>query len=175
VIGVDDDELLAELRMLFAEADPVDPMIFQQARLAYGWRTIDADLAELAYDSLADRDVMAALRDGGLTASGPRLLGFGTDLTGEDDDAVSVEVEVVSDGAGAVLLGQIVPPGPATVQVARLGPAGRSGQTVRADPLGRFRIAPAPTGPARLRIETGDRVVETSWVSYAAENRIDRH
>jgi len=174
VIGVNDDELLAELREVFAEVDPIDPTLLEQARLAYTWRTIDADLAELAYDSVADREVMAAVRDDGLSGSGPRLLGFGTDLTGEDADALSVEVEVTTERGRTEVVGQILPPGPATVRLLRAAGRGAAEAAVTADDLGCFRIAPVPVGPVRLRIELGDRKVETSWVTYTNETPLHR-
>jgi hypothetical protein len=164
VSAVRDDELLAELRALFAELDPPDPVLVEQARMAFSWRTIDADLAELAYDSLADREVLAAVRDSGLPG-GPRLLGFDTELAGEDD-GLAVEVEVSVERGGPVLVGQLMPPTPATVTVHRFAAAPRSATVVPADDLGRFRIDPVPPGPVRLRIETADRVIETAWISY---------
>lgn len=167
-----DEELLAELRELLAELDPMDPLLLEQARVAYGWRTIDAELAELSYDSFADREVLAAVRDGGLPGSGPRLLGFGTDLSGDDENALTVEVEVTAGSGRGSLVGQLMPPLPALVYIERFDAGtGRGGATqtapVPADDLGRFRIDPVPVGPVRLRIDTGDRVIETSWVSYA--------
>jgi hypothetical protein len=166
VTAVRDDDLLAELRSLFAEIDPPDPVLLDQARLAFGWRTIDADLAELAYDSLADHEVMAAVRDGSLVGSGPRLLGFGTELAGEDD-GLAVEVEVSVERGRPTLVGQLMPPTPATVSVQRFGDALEAAVVLPADDLGRFRIDPVPSGPVRLRIDTGVRIIETSWVSYA--------
>ncbi|MEN3361898.1 MAG: hypothetical protein V7637_5880 [Mycobacteriales bacterium] len=163
--AVRDDELLAELRALFAELDPPDPVLVEQARMAFSWRTIDADLAELAYDSLADREVLAAVRDGGPPGTGPRLLGFGTELAGEDD-GLAVEVEVSAERGGPVLVGQLMPPTPATVTVHRFAGAPQPAAVVPADDLGRFRIDPVPPGPVRLRIDTGERVIETAWVSY---------
>jgi hypothetical protein len=165
VIAVRDDELLAELRTLFSEVDPPDPLLLEQARLAFAWRTIDADLAELAYDSVADLEVLAGVRDGGAAGSGPRLLGFGTDRAGED--GVTVEVEVNTERARSTLVGQLMPPMPATVSVYSSGTCTGPVAVLPADDLGRFRIDPVPIGPVRLRIDTGDRVIETSWVSYA--------
>jgi hypothetical protein len=167
VITVRDDELLAELRALFTQIDPPDPVLFDQARMAFSWRTIDADLAELAYDSLADLEVMAAVRDGSMVGSGPRLLGFGTELAGEDD-GLAVEVEVTTERGRPTLVGQLMPPTPATVSVQRFGAAPDAAPVVPADDLGRFRIDPVPPGPVRLRIDLGDRVIETSWVTYTA-------
>ncbi len=164
---LNDEELLGRLRALFARVDPVDPILLEHARFAFGWRTMDAELAELSYDSLADHEVMAAVRDGGLPGSGPRLLGFDTDVTGDADSALTVEVEVTADRRGACLVGQLMPPAPATVSLlsnARRRPVA----TVTADELGRFRLELVPSGPVRLRVEVGDRTVDTSWVSYAS-------
>jgi hypothetical protein len=167
VIAVRDDELLAELRALFTEIDPPDPALFDQAKMAFGWRTIDADLAELAYDSLADLEVMAAVRDGAMVGSGPRLLGFGTEPGGADDDLV-VEVEISVERGRPILVGQLMPPTAATVSVQCFNTDPQAAPVVPADDLGRFRVDPVPAGPVRLRIDLGDRVIETSWVSYAA-------
>lgn len=165
MITVRDDELLAELQTLFGEIDPPDPALLEQARMVFGWRTIDAELAELAYDSLADREVLAAVRDASLPGSGPRLLGFGTDFPGEDD-GLAVEVEVTVERGRPVLVGQLMPPTPATVTVHRFGPVTEPVAVVPADDLGRFRIDRVPGGPVRLRIDTGSHLIETSWVSY---------
>ena len=165
MITVRDDELLADLRNLFAELDPPDPTLLEQARMAFAWRTIDADLAELAYDSLADREVLAAVRDAAMPGTGPRLLGFGTESPG-DDDGLAVEVEVTTERGRPVLVGQLMPPTPATITVHSFGPAGAPAAVIPADDLGRFRIDPVPAGPVRLRIDTGESLIETSWVSY---------
>jgi len=160
-----DAELLARLRALFAEVDPVSPLLLEQARLAFGWRTLDAELAELSYDSLADRQMMAAVRDAGLPGTGPRLLGFDTDVTGEAESALTVEVEVTVDGGVPCLVGQLMPAAPATVSLLSSARPGAAVE-VSADELGRFRLEPVPTGPVRLRVQVGDRTVDTSWVSY---------
>jgi hypothetical protein len=165
VTTVRDDDLLADLRALFAEIDPPDPVLLDQARLAFSWRTIDADLAELAYDSLADLEVMAAVRDGSLVGSGPRLLGFGTELAGEED-GLAIEVEVSVERGRQTLVGQLMPPTPATVSVQRFGASAEATAVVAADDLGQFRIDPVPSGPVRLRIDIGTRIIETSWVTY---------
>ena len=51
-----DDELEAELRRLAADREPVPAELVQAALDAFGWRDIDAELAELVYDSLVDAD-----------------------------------------------------------------------------------------------------------------------
>ena len=66
------------------------------AKATFTWRTIDAELAELTFDSVADTDALAGVRGGG----GPRALTF------EHDDVV-VEVEVSEHAAGRTLVGQV--------------------------------------------------------------------
>ncbi len=104
---MNDDDLMDELRELLARVDPVDPRLLEQARFAYTWRTVDAELAELSFDSLVDRDVLAGVRDDGTATLGPRMLGFGAVVGGED---VAIEVEVGRGPGLPVLIGQLLPP-----------------------------------------------------------------
>ena len=41
----------AELRAIFAHLDPVPQLLDDAARAAFGWRTVDAEIAELLRDS----------------------------------------------------------------------------------------------------------------------------
>jgi hypothetical protein len=158
-----DDDLMEQLRTLFDRVDPVDPDLLERARFAYTWRTVDAELAELSFDSLVDREVVAGVRDGGTATLGPRLLGFGAVVGGED---VAIEVEITPGPGRPVLVGQLLPPGPGTVEVQ--SGTGRV-TAVRADDLGRFQVEPVPGGPLRLRVCLGGRRVQTTWVSYVRE------
>ncbi|MDN3351951.1 hypothetical protein [Actinomadura sp. DC4] len=75
-------------------------------------------------------------------------------FTGE---TTTVEVEV----AGGRLVGQVLPPGPAEIEVRSA--EGTTG--VPADDLGRFTVASA-AGPFSLRLRlAGDRTVVTDWIS----------
>ena len=47
--------LWQELRAAIATADPVPPEVLRAARESFTWRTIDAELAALTYDSVIDR------------------------------------------------------------------------------------------------------------------------
>lgn len=153
VVVVRQEELIAELRALFDSVDPVPPAVLEQASDLYGWRTVDAELAELSYDSLVDRGGLAGVRHAGLTDSGLRLLGFETGAGGH----TGIEIEV----SGRRLLGQLVPAAPANVHVqCSRGPTIR----VEADDLGRFRVEPVPRGPARLLIEYPHRTIGTAWM-----------
>jgi hypothetical protein len=143
----DDDILLAELgRALRAEQSPAD--LIADAKALYTWRTIDAELAALAYDSAA------GLEEAGMRGQPAPL----RTLTFEAR-AISLELSI----AGGALLGQFVPPQPGTVKV---GTTAAVVATVPVDEVGCFAIRPVPAGPFRLQCTTaaGEQVV-TSWIS----------
>ncbi len=162
---VDDDGLMEELRALFAAAEPVDPRLLDSGRMAFAWRSIDAELAELSYDSFVDSEMLAGVRDDGASVGAPRLLGFGAV---QGDDEFLIEVEVLARRGGPALTGQLVPPVPATVQVQ--SSTGRCFR-VPADDLGRFHVDVLPRGPVRLRVEGPGRAVQTTWLCYARSGR----
>jgi hypothetical protein len=142
-----DDALLAELgEVLRADGPTAD--VIAAAKELFTWRTVDAELAALTFDSLLDDDP-AAVR---ATAAAPRLLTF-------EAAGVTVELEVELDvgaasGASRRLVGQVVPPRSGRVE---LVVDGRSRQTP-VDDVGRFVVAlPDEPGPIRLRLTTGGR------------------
>lgn len=156
----DDEDLMNELRSLFTRLDPVEPGMVAQARSAYTWRTVDAELAELSFDSLLDRELAGSVRDDGTATLGPRMLGFGA-VVGDED--VAIEVEISPGPGDPVLIGQLLPAAAGTVELQR---ADGCTSVVRADDLGRFRVEPVPAGPLRLRMRHAGRIVQTTWVSY---------
>ncbi|HET8659493.1 MAG TPA: hypothetical protein VFM55_10900 [Micromonosporaceae bacterium] len=142
----DDDRLIAMLGEALREADAVPRELADAGRAAYAWRGIDAELAALVYDSehepTATRTDTATLR--ALTFASPRL---------------SIELEVV-DGC---LIGQVVPPGAARVELQT--PDGETA-SFTADELGCFTVGALPGGPFRLRCRMGASVdVLTSWIT----------
>ncbi len=64
------DRLWRVLAAVMREADPVPPEILQSGRDSLAWRTIDAELAALTYDSAAEPPAAAVVR----ASEGPRLL-----------------------------------------------------------------------------------------------------
>lgn len=140
----EDETLLQALRAAALRHDPVPPALLEASRAALSWRTVDAELAALSYDSTLDAAVSAGVRGG----EGPRSLVFET-------DAVAVEVEVHADGGARRLLGQLAPPQAATVAVRH----GGGTVTVEADDAGRFAVEQVPPGPVRLRLELAGGVV----------------
>lgn len=155
----DDDALLAELRAVVGQLDPVPEPVRIAARAAIEWRTLEAELAALVHDSAtATGEAALAVRGAGE----PRSLTFEAEgLT------IEVEAEAQDDGDLLCLAGQLVPPQPAEVAI-------RHGDeeivAVRADERGRFLARGVASGPVSLRCRldgaSGDgRLVETAWLT----------
>jgi hypothetical protein len=140
----DDGLLEEELRRAAAVLDPVPAELQQLAVDAYALHDLDARVAELTFDSLVD-----ALPVRGAPAA-PRMLTFRA-------GGVTVDVEVTRDG----LLGQVLPPQPARIEVLG-GP--RPGSPLTADDLGRFTADVPLSGPFALRLRTAEDVVVTEWL-----------
>ncbi|MFC8372874.1 MULTISPECIES: hypothetical protein [unclassified Streptomyces] len=133
-----------ELRQAAAVLDPLPPALLQIAVDAYALHDLDARVAELTFDSLVDAIPVRGATDV------PRMLTF---TAGE----VTLDVEVTAEG----LMGQVLPPRPARVEVLG-GPQPTTPLT--ADDLGRFTTATPPSGPFALRLHTDDDVVVTEWL-----------
>lgn len=153
------DTLLVELGGLLDRIDPVPPELVEQARQIFCWRSIDTELAELSFDSL-DQDLALAMRSDGGSVLGPRMLGFGAVIDGED---LSIEVEVSATDGQCTMIGQLEPAGATTI-----GVQARGGEVIEVpvDGVGRFSVRPVPSGPVRLQIEHAGHLVQTTWVSY---------
>jgi hypothetical protein len=147
----DDDRLLASLDDALRSAQAVPRDLVEAAKAEYTWRSIDAELAALAYDSALEDSYATAAA----TRAEPAALRALTFVAPE----LTVELEVTPD----TLLGQVVPVHQGEVEV-RMA----SGQTVTAaiDEIGCFVVRPIPTEAFRLhcRTESGAAVL-TAWVS----------
>jgi hypothetical protein len=152
----DNSELEEELRRVVAQVDSVPLVVLEEAVDAFAWRTIDADLAELVFDSLVDRDKAALVRGTG-TEHG-RMLSFRS-------SSLTIEVEVTGTRASRRLVGQLVPPQRGSVDVRHRD----SVVTVEADELGRFSVGSLPAGPISLRCRPDSATVQhpvvTDWVT----------
>jgi len=131
----DDDALLAELGEVLRMYDDQPAGVIEAAKELFTWRTVDAELAALTFDSLLD-DEPAAVRS---TGTAPRALTF-------EADGIAVELEVES-GDTRRLVGQVVPPRPGHVELVVGGRTDR----VPVDDIGRFVIG-LPDEPARIRL-----------------------
>ena len=147
-----DEQLLADLR---AALSPLAAPPAEELKVAKGlfvWRTIDAELAELTHDSLLDGAEGRRTR----AAGRPRLLTFQV-------DGFSIDAEVDAANGARRLIGQIVPPGPADLELQ--SDAAQAATQTRADDRGRFVLPlPAQETRFRLRCVTAQHVVEMSWV-----------
>ena len=116
---------------------------------AYAWHNIDAELAQLTYDSQpATADRAAAVRS---EAASIRALTF-------TSARLSIELEVAEDS----LVGQIIPPRAGTLEVHTT--AGVTSSPV--DEIGCFAVDPIPASPFRLRCRTEDGAdVLTGWIT----------
>ena len=144
-----DDLLLAAIKAALSAWQDIPPEFIETARNAYGWLNIDAELAQVAYDSAHDLDTMAGLRSEPASA---RVLTFAS-------AHLTIELEAGEDA----LLGQVIPAGPGAIEIQ--APTGAA-LTVPADDLGCFRVSPVPSAPFRLSCRTsagGDLL--TGWVS----------
>jgi hypothetical protein len=145
----DDEQLLGALREAMRARQAVPLEIVETAKGAYAWHNIDAELAQLTYDSSRDQERRASVRS---ESASIRALTF-------TSAHMSIELEVTGDS----LLGQVMPPGEGTIEAQT-----RSGVTKAAlvDEIGCFSIEPAPAGPFRLHCHTARGLdVVTGWIT----------
>jgi hypothetical protein len=149
----EDEALLEELRGAARRFDPPPPPVLEAARASLTWRTVDAELAALRFDSVVDQ-ALATVR----SAEGPRLLTFAA-------PGLDIEVEVSPIGPRRQLVGQLVPAQAARIDVRHAGGV----TTVQADQLGRFGVEAISAGPVSLRChlatEPPTPPVVTEWIS----------
>ena len=145
----DDEQLLAALGEALRAAESVPARVVALGEAAYDWRTIDAELATLTYDSAVDPapDEPALVR---ADVAAVRALRF-------QAPATAIVLEVTDDA----LVGQILPP--AAADVSLMSSVGRS-VDIEADDLGYFVFRPVPRGSFRLRCRArhGPELL-TSW------------
>ncbi len=145
----DDDELLAALRRALRARQAVPPDFVEAARNAFTWHSIDAELAQLTYDSSRDIDHAVSVRAENASI---RALTF-------TSARLTIELEVAQDA----LVGQIIPPQAGTIRVQRRATDEAS---VPADEIGCFSIHPIPSGSFRLHCRTAAGVEAiTGWIT----------
>ncbi len=147
--GWDDEQLLAALKESLRARRDVPPAFVEAGENAYAWHNIDAELAQLTYDSSRDLGATPSMRSE--TASIRALTFTSAHLT--------IELEVSDDS----LLGQVIPAREGTIEIqTRTGATA----TVPVDELGCLRIQPIPASPFRLHCHTADGTdVLTSWIT----------
>ena len=147
--AVPDDVLLAALREALATHEAVPAWFVEAGKSAYAWHRIDAELAQLTFDSLRDAELTASTRS---ESASIRALTF-------QSARVTIEVEITDDA----LLGQLVPPRGGTAEMRTQ--AGHI-STTSIDEVGCFAIEPKPDSPFQLRVRTeGQADVVTGWLT----------
>jgi hypothetical protein len=146
----DDGRLLAALDGAVRAARDVPERFVEAGKAEYTWRTVDAELAALTYDSALEEDA-GPVGSRSEPASLRALTFVSPDLT--------VELDVTQDA----VLGQVVPPGPGQVEIRRAHGRPSTGPI---DDLGCFTVRPLPDGMFRLRCRMRDGAdVLTGWLS----------
>jgi hypothetical protein len=146
----DDDGLLGALDDALRSARDVPSRFVEVGKASYTWRSIDAELAQLTYDSAA-LEPAAALAATRAEASLRAMTYAAEELV--------IELEVTDEA----LHGQVVPPQAGVVEL--LSSDGTT-RTVPVDEVGWFSFRPTPTGTFRLRCRPADgRDVTTGWIA----------
>jgi hypothetical protein len=144
-LNPEDRAALDDLAVALAARRDVQDRHREAARSAFTWRTVDAELMELTYDSL---DTPATVR--GAVSAPPRALSFSS-------RAGSLEVEIDGDR----VRGHVVPA--AVVTVIMSNATGERAEATT-DEDGMFVLMGTLPGPVRFTVE-GDVGGTTSWVS----------
>jgi hypothetical protein len=143
----EDDTLLAALREALSASEAVPARFVETGKNAYAWHNIDAELAQLTYDSDSDKPMATATRSETATI---RALTF-------TSANLSMELEVTEDS----LLGQIIPPRAGMLEIHT-----KTGvMTTTVDEIGCFAVDPKPDNSFRLRCRIPDGTdVLTGWI-----------
>jgi hypothetical protein len=145
----DDEVLFTALRQAVQARQAVPAEFVTAGKNAFTWHSIDAELAQLTYDSSRDTEVTRSTRS---EAASIRALTF-------TSAHMTIEIEVSQDS----LVGQIVPPQAGTIKILHRD----SPETaVTADDIGCFSIHPIPSGPFRLHCRTAVGLDSfTGWIT----------
>jgi hypothetical protein len=147
--GWDDEEVLAALRQALHAQRAVPPEFIEAGKNAFAWHNIDAELAQLTYDSTLDSSRELSLR---AEAASIRALTF-------TSAHLTIELEVAQES----LLGQVIPAQPATIKIQ---PREGAETALATDEIGCFSVQPLPAGPFRMHCHTAAGVdALTGWIA----------
>lgn len=139
-----DHHMLHTLRLGIEALHPEPDNLVDLASGLYALRTLDGELAALAYDSLMD-DAVSVRSVGTLT----RILSF-------ESDVAAFEVEV--DERLRTIMGQVVPPTEGRIELQHSD----GSETTDLGAVGSFEFADVPGGPLRLRLIVDGRIISTT-------------
>ena len=143
----EDDQLLARLRAGLEQSDPVPFDVTEFAKAAFTWRDIDAELAELDFDSI-DEDLPSGVR----SSATARMVSFQVGQW-------MLDVEFAETSGR--LIGHLSPEGRYTVDIHAAG----AHFSVESDDSGHFTAEGIVRGPLSmvLRFDHGE-VIKTQWI-----------
>lgn len=143
-ITPEEQAILDDLALALRAKDEVDPRYREAAQAAFAWRTVDEELMELTYDSLA---APAGVRSAGTDA--PRTVSFSSTIG-------SLEIEI----DGHRVMGHVLPGGTVTVVMTNV-----VGQRLESpsDEDGVFELVGNLPGPVRFSIEGKGT---TQWLTF---------
>ena len=144
----DDEQLMEALREAIRAREDVPDWFVETGKSAYAWHNIDAELAQLTYDSYSDTAGAAVTRS---ESASIRALTFAS-------PHLRLELEV----SGHSLLGQVIPPQTGTLETHT-----KAGVTTsHVDEIGCFAVDPIPDSPFRLRCRLAEGTdVLTGWIT----------
>lgn len=147
---LDDDALLAELKQALERSrHPHEDKLIADAQDAFTFLTVSDEFAALVFDSLWEDKLETASR----SLSTIRTLAF-------ESAGLSLELEVSAEG----VVGQVSPPGAATVEAERAD--GRR-SAVETDEFGSFTLDAPGSGPVRFHVSRGATGTVTDWFNAA--------
>lgn len=142
-----DNEIIEKLRLGLEQSDPMPTTVTEFAGALFTWRDIDAELAELSFDSI-DEDTPAGVRS---TATA-RMISF---------EVGQWTIDVEYTPATGTLMGSVSPDSSFTVELHSRG----ARFAVESDDMGRFEFEGIEPGPASLVFRfTDGRWVKTTWI-----------
>lgn len=142
-----ESELIAALRDGLTASDPVPPDVTEFARAAFTWRDLEAELAEVDYDS-AEEELPAGVRSSTVV----RMMSF---------QAGRWMIDIEYDETAGRLMGATSPPAGYTIELHTAG----ARFATESDESGRFTADEVGRGPLAMLLRFPDgSVVKTPWV-----------
>lgn len=143
----EDEMLIAGLRQGLSDSDPVPSDVTSFAKVAFAWRDIDAELAELEFDSITE-DSPTGVR----SSATARMISF---------QAGQWMLDIEYDESSGRLMGAISPTAEYSVELHTSG----ASFTTTSDESGRFEADGVSPGPVSLILYfAGGEVIKTQWV-----------
>lgn len=143
----EDQEIIQQLRNGLASAEPVPSDVTEFAKAAFTWRDIDAELADLEFDSI-EEDLPAGVR----SSATARMVSF---------QAGQWMLDLEYDETSNTIMGHISPATSFTVELHLPG----ARFSVESDEHGRFEAHDVSTGPVSLVLRMTDgQVIKTRWI-----------